>query len=253
MDHSTPRPHPRPSTTSSISTPTTSDTCNCIEALPIKQLTINPSNATRSEPPNPSLDPQPTAKFLSLPTEIHLLIFERLHSIHTLCLVIQTCKHLHTFWLHNALSIIIIINRTKNHADRGCELVLLQQRNADAKVPNWRESTHDKDEEEQREQANRTIAERMIRNNNIVYQASENLLSQLRWEEFNVDLWICMRARIVLSSSQQAHEGATECPVGVGSRAEIAAKVALKCGGEEEVRGCLLWVLDWDGGWKVMV
>ncbi|KAL8646115.1 MAG: hypothetical protein Q9226_007014, partial [Calogaya cf. arnoldii] len=119
----------------------------------------------------PSLNSQPTAPLLSLPTEIHLLIFERLDSIHTLCLFIQTCKQLHAFWSHNAVS--ICINRAKSQADRGCELGLLQQRDADAKVPKWRESTHDRDEEEQREQANKKIVERMIRSNNIVYQASE--------------------------------------------------------------------------------
>ncbi|KAI4265946.1 MAG: hypothetical protein L6R38_009066, partial [Xanthoria sp. 2 TBL-2021] len=137
MDHSMPRPTPWPKPTSSNPTLATSDTPNHIEAPPIKQLIINPSSTTitpNTEPPSPeNLRPQPMPPFLTLPTEIHLLIFERLDSIHTFCLLIQTCKQLHAFWHHNALSICANRATAKSHTDRGCELALSQQQSAKAR------------------------------------------------------------------------------------------------------------------------
>lgn len=153
--------------------------------------------------------------FLALPTEIHLLVFEHLDSIHTLCLLIQTCKQLHAFWHHNALPICANRAAAKSHTDRGCELAISQQQSADARVPNWEQTPRDSDEEEQREQANKEIAGRVIRNNALVYQAGERLISQLREEAADGHIWAGMLRRE--GRSEEARH-----PVGKGFRAEMA-------------------------------
>ncbi|KAL9000456.1 MAG: hypothetical protein Q9169_000973 [Polycauliona sp. 2 TL-2023] len=176
MDHSTIGPHLQPRTRLYVPIPATSDTPIGHKALPKES------------------DPEPlTSLLLSHPPEIHLMIFEHLDSIHTLILLTQTCKQLRTSWLHSALS--ICTNRAKNHGDKGCQLAILQQRDADARVPGWGETAQEggRKDEEKRERVNREIAVRVMRNKAIVNRAGEKLISQLRCERIsNVDLWTGM-------------------------------------------------------------
>ncbi|KAL8871222.1 MAG: hypothetical protein Q9198_007462 [Flavoplaca austrocitrina] len=215
MDHFLPDSQRQPNSTLSSLSPLLSDIPICTKPLPIQQLAVTPS------PPNPHLNIQSTAPLLSLPTEIHLLIFQHLNSIHTLCLLAQTCKHLRGCWLDNALS--ICTNRAQNHADKGCELALLQQRNANTKIPNWRDPlSHGQGTARQRErqlmQTNKDIADRVVRNNGTVNQAGEKLLSELHSEKFAIGPWTVMRSRLfsphIHQTTQQQHA------VGQGFRAE---------------------------------
>ncbi|KAL8668327.1 MAG: hypothetical protein Q9168_007038, partial [Polycauliona sp. 1 TL-2023] len=190
MVQSTVHPHTQPETTSNNPSPQTPGPPVGNPALPLRQPFTNPASKKTTTKPS-------TSPFLSAPLDIHFLIFHHLDSIHTLCLLTKTCKQFRTFWLTNALC--ICSNRAKHLAEKGCELAILQQRDADIRIPKWGDgiaitardrNDEEKDEEKEREQANRKtvnkeIATHVLRNNAIVLQAGENLISQLQCEKIS--------------------------------------------------------------------
>ncbi|KAL8784373.1 MAG: hypothetical protein Q9213_004025 [Squamulea squamosa] len=165
---------------------TTFSTRDYATSIPLNQLTISPNKQPVSIPlhtavPSSSTNARLLSPLLSLAPEIYLIIFERLDSIHTLCLFILTCQHLYDFWQQNALS--ICINRAKKGGDRGCELAILQVQTSNAKIPSWEipipsGSMREKGEPELYVK----IAERVVQNNAIVVRAGEQLISQLHSE-----------------------------------------------------------------------
>lgn len=82
-------------------------------------------------------------------------------------------------------------------------------------------------------QTNKDVADRVFRNNSIVNQAGEKLLSQLQPQKSAIDLWTGMRSRHSSAQSRQEHQVPQQHLVGQGFRDEMA-KVTLSV--EERTR-----------------